>query len=195
MKNELLAWEIGGFVFIGLAGAALHFTFELSNFSSLVVAFFSAVNESTWEHLKMVFWPGVVFALIEYTYVRDKVNNYLIAKTIGLFVMPLVITLGWYAYTPFTQRSIFRLDLLLFYLAVLIGQVISYRVLKMQPLSKRINILAAGGLAILLAAFSTFTFLPPQIFLFEHFDLKDTGQYGILDNYDNLRYFTKPPQK
>ncbi|MCK7530813.1 MAG: DUF6512 family protein [Marinilabiliales bacterium] len=77
MKNKVLLWEIGGFFFIGLVGASLHFTYELSDFSSNVVAFFSAVNESTWEHLKMTFFPGLVFALVEYTYIRGKVNNYL----------------------------------------------------------------------------------------------------------------------
>jgi hypothetical protein len=193
MKNKLLLWEIGSFFFIGLVGASLHFTFELSNFSNMVVAFFSAVNESTWEHLKMVFWPGVVFALVQYTYVRDRVNNYLIAKTASLFVMPLIITLGWYAYTPFTQRSIYRIDLLLFYVAVLAGQIISYKLLTMPPLSKRVNNFAIGSLAVMLLAFSTFTFFPPEIFLFEHFDLKDTGLYGILDDYTGLRYFTTPP--
>lgn len=193
MKNKVLLWEIGSFFFIGLIGASLHFTFELSNFSNMVVAFFSAVNESTWEHLKMAFWPGVIFALVEYTYVRDKVNNYLIAKTASVFVMPLIITLGWYAYTPFTQRSIYRIDLLLFYLAVLTGQIISYKLLTMPPLSKRVNNFAIGSLAVMLLAFSTFTFFPPEIFLFEHFDLKDTGLYGILDDYSGLRYFTNPP--
>ena len=193
MKNKVLLWEIGGFFFIGLIGASLHFTFELSNFSNMVVAFFSAVNESTWEHLKMVFWPGVVFALLEYTYVRGQVNNFLTAKTAGLLIMPLVITLGWYVYTPFTGRSIYKYDLMLFYLAVLIGQVISYTILTGSPLSMRVRWIAVGTLVILLIAFSTFTFYPPHIFLFEHFDLKDTNQFGILNDYTGLRYFTTPP--
>ena len=193
MKNRVLLWEIGGFFFIGLIGAALHFTFELSNFSNMVVAFFSAVNESTWEHLKMVFWPGVFFAFIEYSYIRDHVNNILVAKTVSLFVMPLVIVSGWYAYTPFTQRSIFQIDLLLFYIAVFAGQIISYKLLTREPLPERANKISAVGLVVMLFAFSTFTFYPPEIFLFENFDLLDTGQYGILDNYDDLRYFTEPP--
>lgn len=193
MKNKLVAWEIGSFFFIGIVGAALHFTFELSNFSNMVVAFFSAVNESTWEHLKMVFWPGIIFALLEYTYVREHVKNYLIAKTTSVFIMSLVIVLGWYAYTPFTGRSIYKLDLTLFYIAVLIGQIISYKLLTAPPLSKRVNNFAIGALVVMLIAFSTFSFFPPKIFLFEHFDLKDTGQYGILDDYTGLRYFTNPP--
>ncbi len=193
-KNVLL-WEVGGFLFIGLVGAALHFTYELSDFSSNVVAYFSAVNESTWEHLKMVYFPGLVFALIEYTYVRGQVNNYLVAKTASLFVMPFVITAGWYAYAPAVGRSIFQVDLLLFYVATLIGQVVSYKLLTRAPLAPRYHQYAIGVFVTLFVAFSTLTFYAPRIFLFEHLDLKNTGLYGILPYEENLRWFTKPPQK
>jgi hypothetical protein len=195
MKNKLMAWEIGGFFFITLVGSAFHFTYELSNFSNPIVGFFSAVNESIWEHLKMVFWPGVMFALVEYIFVRKDTKNFLTAKTASLLVMPLLVATGWYIYTAFTQRSIFQIDMLLFFLAVLTGQATSYRLLTMPPFSRQVNAIAIGGLVVMLVAFSTFTYYPPHISLFEHMDLKDTGQYGILDSYDNLRYLTDPPEK
>lgn len=190
MKYRLLGWEIGSYIFVGIVGAALHFTFELSNFSSNWVAFFSAVNESTWEHLKMVFWPGVFFALLEYTYVKDLANNFLVSKTVNVFLMSLVITVGWYIYAPALGRSVFPIDLTLYYVAVFIGHYVGYRIMKMPPLKPKIYRAAAAGMIVMLIAFSTFTFLPPRIFLFEHFDLKDTGQYGILDDYTGLRYIT-----
>lgn len=193
MKNKLVAWEIGGFFFITLVGSALHFTFELSHFSNPVVALFSAVNESIWEHLKMVFWPGVMFALVEYIFVRRDVNNFLAAKTASLFTMPMIIATGWYLYTAITRRNIFQLDMLLFFLAVLTGQAISYRLLTMPPFSRQVNTIAIVGLAVMLIAFSTLTYHPPHISLFEHMDLMDTGQYGILDSYDGQRYLTDPP--
>lgn len=192
MKNKILTWEIGGFLFIGLIGAALHFTFEMSNYSSMEVAYFSAVNESTWEHLKMVFFPGLVFALIQYTYVRDVVNNYIVAKVAGLIVMPLVITIGWYIYAPILGRSYYPIDLFLFYLAVLLGQWASYKLLTRPILDKKFTQYAIGIFLVLLVAFSTFTFYPPNIFLFEHLDLKDTGLYGILPMEANIRYLSAP---
>ena len=195
MKNKLLLWEIGGFFFIGLIGASLHFTYELSDFSSNLVAYFSAVNESTWEHLKMAFFPGFVFALIEYTYVREQVNNYLIAKTASLFLMLLVIIVGWYAYAPAVGRSIFPVDLGLFYLAVGLGQILSYKILTRPPLGKKYQRGSLAGIILLLVFFSTFTFYPPRIFLFEHLDLKNTNQYGILPYEENIRYFTDSPAR
>lgn len=193
MKNVLLKWEIASFFFIGLVGAALHFTYELSDFSSNIVAYFSAVNESTWEHLKMAFFPGLVFALVEYTYVREHANNYVVAKVASLAVMPLIIALGWYAYAPAQGRSIFPVDLALFYLAALVGQIVSYRLLTRPQLEKKYIRLSQAAFVVMFVAFSIFTFFPPEIFLFEHLDLKDTGLYGILEYEENIRYFTKPP--
>lgn len=191
MNNRLLAWEVSGFFFIGLVGAGLHYTFELSGFSR-PMALISSVNESTWEHLKMVFWPGLIFALVEFTYVRDLVKNYWFGKAASLIAMPAVITVGWYAYTPFTGTSVFPLDLALFYLAVFTGQFLSYKILTARPFGDRTKRFALVSIVLMLAAFSLFTYFPPQIFLFEHLDLLDTGQYGILESYEGLRVFTEP---
>jgi hypothetical protein len=54
MKNSILKWEIIGIVFIVLAGGLLHFVFEWSG-SWRPLAIIAAVNESTWEHLKLAF--------------------------------------------------------------------------------------------------------------------------------------------
>ena len=88
MKIRLIAWEIGSFIWVVLAGSALHFSFELSEFWT-PLAFISAVNESVWEHLKMYFWPGLIYALVQYTYTRDIANNYWYAKLASLIVTPL----------------------------------------------------------------------------------------------------------
>ena len=116
-------------------------------------------------------------------------------KTVSLFLMPLVIVVGWYAYAPALGRTVFPADIALFYVAVGAGQWASYKILTMPPLSSPYRRNATGAFAIMFVAFSTFTFNPPHMFLFEHFDLKDTGQYGILPYEDNPRYFTQPPSR
>jgi hypothetical protein len=64
MKKRLFVWEKLGVLFIALFGTFPHFTFELFNFWK-PVAMIAAVNESTWEHLKMVFWPGLFFVFLQ----------------------------------------------------------------------------------------------------------------------------------
>ena len=55
---------LANFIIIAAIGALLHFTYEWSNNNSLI-ATFSTVNESTWEHLKLAFFPILIFGIID----------------------------------------------------------------------------------------------------------------------------------
>ena len=63
MKRELRRWEIVGFIATGLFGTLLHFVYEWSG-GNRVIAAFSAINESTWEHMKLLFFPALLFTAV-----------------------------------------------------------------------------------------------------------------------------------
>ena len=56
MKVSIKNFQIFSTIFVMILGTLLHFTYEWSG-GNLLVASFSAVNESTWEHLKLLFYP------------------------------------------------------------------------------------------------------------------------------------------
>ena len=64
MKKDLFLWQFGGFVFTVVLGTILHFLYDLTN-QSVLVAPFSAVNESTFEHMKLMYFPMLIFSLIQ----------------------------------------------------------------------------------------------------------------------------------
>ena len=63
--KKLINWQIAGFVFTIITGTFFHFLFDLTN-GSRVAALISPVNESIWEHIKLLFFPMFVYALLEY---------------------------------------------------------------------------------------------------------------------------------
>ena len=138
MKIRLVFWEIGSFIWVVLAGSALHFSFELSEFWT-PLAFISAVNESVWEHLKMYFWPGLIYALVQYTYTRDIANNYWYAKLASLIVTPLGITLSFYGYLaislPLYGQGFFVMDLMTMVIGLLLASIVSYKIVVKPPWS------------------------------------------------------------
>jgi len=101
--RKLLVLEITGTLFIVFLGTALHFTFDFSG-RNPIVGSFSAVNESVWEHLKLPFWPALLWMLIEIYPLRKTVSNFFTAKAIGIKVMIVIIPAVFYAYTSFTAR-------------------------------------------------------------------------------------------
>ena len=175
-KAKVFTWEIAGAVIISLFGSLLHFVFDLFG-EWPPVALIAAVNESVWEHLKIAFWPALLYAFFEWPFFRKHHNNFWTAKTIGIFSMPTIIALVFYGYTAVIGHHILWVDISLFVLAVLAGQLISAGLLLRKSFPSGIRILSVIMLILMIASFSLLTFFPPHYPLF--YD-SQTGGYGIL---------------
>lgn len=174
--KKILHWQIYGFLFIVVFGSLLHFFFEWSGKSTLI-GLFSPVNESVWEHLKLGFWSLIVFSLIEFRFVRGRVNNYFAAKAAGIIALELFIVIFFYSYTAILGDNRLVLDIMSYVLGVLLCQIIAYKILTTGVMKKWIN---RAGLCFLLAlavVFMIFTFHPPKHHMFRD---SNTGQYGIM---------------
>jgi F0F1-type ATP synthase assembly protein I len=174
-RKQIFAWEIAGFVFISLSGSLLHFAFEFLG-EWPPAALIAAVNESVWEHLKLAFWPALLYALIERPFFGRRAKKFWVAKTVGIFVMPAVIVSGFYGYTALAGGHILWADIFLFMLAAFAGQMVSFGLLLRRTFPSSIKLPALILLALMVAAFSLLTFFPPHSPLFCD---PRTGQYGI----------------
>jgi hypothetical protein len=175
MNRKILVYELIGAVFIIILGSVLHFTFEWSG-NQPVVGIFSAVNESVWEHLKLAFWPTLFFALIEFMPLRREVNNFVFAKTISAYLMVTIIPVIFYSYTAFTGESIFAVDISSFIIAVILGQLLSIKLLAINKLPGWVTWVSLLFFALLAVLFAVFTFYPPQAQIFLD---PTSGTYGI----------------
>lgn len=192
-NRRLLAWEIGCILWVAFAGSLLHFAFELSDYWR-PMAVMAAVNESAWEHTKMYFWPGLVYALVQYTYTRDIAQNYWVGKAVALATTPLVILFSYFAYLEYATgaggKPSLAIMLGIMFLGIAAGQIASWFILVSPPLKAASRRYAAAAYAVLVLAFSTFTYFPPRVFVFENFYCYQyTGEYGILRSYDAYRVF------
>jgi len=175
MKRPILKWELVGIAIISSVGALLHFAFEWSG-QLPPIGVFAAVNESVFEHLKLTYWPALLYASIEYRLVRVSANNFLVAKTAGIYVMPVVIMALFYAYTTATGTENLIADIMIFIGAVALGQLTSYRILTRPRLRNSYHISALVGIISLGVIYAVFTFRPPQLPIFLD---PVTGTYGI----------------
>jgi hypothetical protein len=177
-RRRILFYESAGIVFIIVFGSVLHFTFDWSGHQA-VVGVFSAVNESVWEHLKLGFWPAIVFALIEFKYLKKATNNFLFGKTVGIYLIPVIITVLFYSYTAILGESLLVIDILTFIIAVMVGQLVSYRLLTGKKLPYNLDRVSLIALLLLGLAFVLFTFYPPPLAMFQD---PITGEYGIVSH-------------
>lgn len=122
-----------GIIIVCLVGTLLHFIYELSHHNKFV-ALFSAVNESTWEHIKICMTPTIFWSINEIIKYGFSLN-FIFAKSMCLLTIILLIPLLFYSYTLFTKKSILFIDVICFYVTVICSQLIFKLFISMSNIS------------------------------------------------------------
>ncbi|HYE82179.1 MAG TPA: DUF6512 family protein [Clostridia bacterium] len=173
---NLKYWHIAGAIFTLVIGTLLHFTYEWSNENTLV-GIFSAVNESTWEHLKLLFTPVLLFAAVEYCSYGKYIPNFVPVKALSILLGMSTIVISFYTYTGIIGQNFLWADISTFILGVLAAYWFSIKYLRTGAFTSECAIrLGWLGLLLLFLCFAFFTFIPPRIELFLD---PVSGTYGI----------------
>lgn len=172
--NKILVIEIINTIFIIVLGIILHFIFEWSN-NNFIVGTISAINESVWEHLKLIFFPMLITTIILYFYEGKNISNYLCAKVLGIIFAMIFTVIFFYTYTGIIGKNFVIVDISSFFVAVILGQYIAYKKMKLNVYCHKIR--AVSILILVFLMFLIFTFFPPHINLFK--DPRTEG-YGII---------------
>lgn len=175
MNKKILIWEIFGAIFIIVIGALFHFMFEwLGSFPPL--GGFFPVNESVWEHLKLPYWPLIIYSLIEFKFIREESNNLIFAKSLAILINIGTILITFYTYTAILRTELLIIDILSFIIGVIIGQFLSAKVMSLGEKPKWISYVSWVIFISIGLLFIIFTYFPPNLPMF--FDT-ESGIYGI----------------
>lgn len=161
-------------IFIALVGTLSHFLYEISGHNK-VVGLFAAVNESTWEHIKIALTPIFLFSLYDY-FVYGNLDNYAFAKACSLVFIIIVIPILFYGYTSVTKKDFLPVDIVIFYLSIIGSQYIFYYILGLDGFPFIFKYLS------IILIFLIFGFyMVATIFPFEGLIFKDpiSKKYGI----------------
>jgi len=173
MKSNLSLWQFGGFALSSLGGTLLHFLYDWTN-ESILTAPFSGVNESTWEHMKLLFFPLLVFALVQSRFFREYENFWCI-KLMGTVAGLLTVPILFYTYNGAFGKSPDWINIAIFFIATAVTFISETRAFNRNRSRCRRPKLAFGVLCAIGLLFVIFTFLTPQIPLFQD---PLTGTYG-----------------
>lgn len=176
MNTILRKWFLIAVVFTLVIGSLLHFVYEWSGKNELV-GIFSAVNESTWEHLKMIFWSSIIFSFVDYFFLGKQYPGYFVAKAISFYTgITLIVTL-YYTYTGMFGEHFLWVDLLIFAISAIASQYICYHTMSaIKSSGLYLQLFYIIVIILLFLAFALFTFSPPRIPMFQD---PLTGSYGI----------------
>ncbi len=176
MENKIPYWQVAGFVFTAVLGTLLHFVFDWTG-GNLTAALFSAVNESIWEHLKLLYYPMLLFALAEWRCWGRRTEGFWCIKLLGILLGLGLIVVVYYTYTGVLGVSADWFNITIFFLAAAASFWLETKLFQGNfrcPVGSGVCLLFLGLIAVI---FTIFTFLPPRIPLFQD---PVTGTYGFL---------------
>lgn len=174
MKRTVWIWELMGFAVTSIGGTVLHFLYEWSG-ESMWIAPFSGVNESTWEHMKLLFWPMLAFALFERLFFGGY-DCYFCVKRRGIFLGLFLIPNLFYMYNGIIGKSPDFINIAIFFIAAGISYFYETRLFRDDGKDCGGNNSALISLLIVGFLFVLFTFKTPKL---EIFNDPVTGRYGI----------------
>ena len=127
MDQILFLWL--SIIIIFSFGTLAHFLYDLSH-ENKILGLFTAVNESTWEHVKIAITPTLLWSLIDgYFYGEDP--NYFTAKLTSLTILAFFIPLVFYSYTCLSKKPILLIDILTFLAAIILAQLTFFAIINL----------------------------------------------------------------
>lgn len=143
-----------------LVGTVLHFAFDWSG-RNRVVAVFSAVNESYWEHVKIAAWPTMLLYIALFILGGARETSFIPAATVALYSIPVTMIGVVFAYKAVIGKNVLWLDIAVFALSIAAAQAIFVGLLRGLDASLVVVVLSGVYLAGIVAAYLLFTLRPP----------------------------------
>lgn len=178
MKLNLKQIKIIAVIGILLISFLAHFAYDL--FPNIIFSFLFPVNESIWEHMKILFTSTLLYSVIDYILLKKnniKFNNFPFQLYFtAIMIIPLYLAIYIPLYKLFGENAFISIGLLI--IVYIIGQYISYQILK-QDNYKILNSLSVIVIFSMYLLFIYLTYNPIHNYIF--YDTT-TNSYGIKEN-------------
>lgn len=155
-----------GVVFLMVVGSVWHFVHAASGDSALV-GLVAPVNESVWEHTKLIAFPMLMWAAIVGWRTR-RLSAAFVGGVAGGLVGTVLMVVGYYGYVAMLGSGWFPMDMVLFALCALVALAVfeHVRVLRapapIAPARVDSPLVASALVAVELAIFAALTVAPPD---------------------------------
>lgn len=165
MKHSLKTVEIISMTAAAILGVIFHFIYGWSG-ENPVAGLFFPVNESTWEHLKLIFFPILFVSVIEAFFVDARLRNYLCVKFLSVLIGMALTVICFYTYTGVYGKNSDVMNILIYLLSIAAAYAFSYKMLVREECMHLSTRWCYIGFAALMLLFFLFTIFPPGIGLF-----------------------------
>ncbi len=119
---------IVGFFFVSVIGSLWHFIYKWTG-NNVIIGFFAPINESTFEHMKLVFFPRLLYLPISIHFLKDDYAEIKYSFSYGILASTIFLPIFFYSYSGILGRNYMAIDIGSFFVAVFILFYTTYQLL------------------------------------------------------------------
>jgi hypothetical protein len=124
--NNLKKYTFIGILFVSIFGTILHFAYNWSG-KNFFVGLFTPVNESTFEHMKLIFFPMFIYSVFLWYKLRYNYPCIFSISILSTIIGTILIPILFYTYTGILGFNNLVLDISTFLLSVIIAFIYMYK--------------------------------------------------------------------
>ena len=165
MKKELKRYIICYIIF-SIIGTLMHFAYDVLG-SNVILNSIVPVNESVWEHMKLIFYPALFFFVYNYDYKRkNNMSTYYSSFIISVTFSIITCILSYYIYSKFIGNTLI-IDIISYYVCMGIVFLIMYLMNYIfDEINEDIEILCEIIILTYIFIFIIYTYFPPNLIIF-----------------------------
>lgn len=172
-------WFLFSIPSIFLMGSLFHFVFEFTGKNIMLAPFFP-VNESVYEHLKLTFYPILLWQLIGYVFLKNKIT-FIFKKQIIFTAIAVITSSSLMVFLYYSVLGAFNIhsitaDISFYFISIVIGQSLGLHLYNKCEDNRNLFLLSIAIVLFMFISFIIFTFIPPKLPLFLE---SSSGTYGI----------------
>lgn len=162
--NKLKSVMIKGIIFVWILGTLLHFAYSLSG-SNFIIGLFTPINESIWEHTKLIFFPMLFYSLYINKNQKETFPAITSAMLFSSFLGVMLIITLFYTYSGILGYNLAIVDISIFYASVVLAFYVAYCLTLSEKITNHTNILILLCISMVII-YMIFSVIPPEIPLF-----------------------------
>lgn len=163
--KDLKRYTIIGILSVLVTGTFAHFLYDWTD-KNHIAGLFTPVNESVWEHMKLLFFPMIMYSLILILKFRNKYSCIISALCFGILAGVFLIPFFYYTYTSILGKNVFVFDISTFILSTVLAFWLSYK-LTLSCKLKSYTFLLCILVCVFFICFLLFTYYPPDTAIFQ----------------------------
>ena len=162
--KSIKSYIVAGIIFVSVSGTLFHFAYAFSG-NNFFIALFTPVNESIWEHTKLIFFPMLLYSLYLNKKLKPAYPCISSAMYFAALLGILLIIVMFYTYSGIIGYHTVFIYICVFYISVIVSFYVAYK-LTLSCKADKFNVILQALTILMICLFVIFTFYPPDIPLF-----------------------------